>query len=66
MKECKRNAINKHFFRENSRSGRFILDLLVLATLKCCCGDNGHKMPTSFKTPVSKNAATWRLHQTSG
>ena len=26
-KECKRNAIKQYFFRENSRSGRFILDV---------------------------------------
>ena len=32
---------------------------LVLAGLKCCCGDNGHKMQTFFKRLVSKNAATW-------
>ena len=39
---------------------------LVLAALKCYFGDNEHKMQTYFKTLVSKNAATWRLHQTSG
>ena len=39
---------------------------LVLAALKCYFGDNRQKMQTSFKTLVSKNAATWRLHQTSG
>ena len=27
MKECKRNAINKYFYRENFISGGFILDL---------------------------------------
>ena len=27
MKKCNRNAINKYFFREDLRSGRFILDL---------------------------------------
>ena len=67
MKECKRSSINKYFFRGNLRSGRFLLDLyLVLAALKCYFGDNGHKMQISFKTLVSKNAATWRLHETSG
>ena len=35
----------------------------VLAALKCYFGDNVHKTQTSFKTIVSKNAATWRLHQ---
>ena len=29
------------------------------------CGDNGHKWRFSFKTLVSKNAATWWLVQTS-
>ena len=39
---------------------------LVLAALKCYCGDNGHKMQTNLKALVSKNAATWRLRQTFG
>ena len=39
---------------------------LVLAALKCYFGVSGHKIPTSFKTLVSKNSSTWSLHQTSG
>ena len=33
---------------------------------KCYCGGNEHKMQSSFKTLISKDAVTWRLHQTSG
>ena len=61
MKEFKRNAVNK-FKKWNIYFGP-----LVLAAWKCYCGDNGmiNKMLTSFKTLVSKNTATWPLHQTS-
>ena len=59
MKECKRITINKYSFEKKS-------DVEYLSAAKCYRGDNGHKMETFFKTLVSKNAATWRLHQISG
>ena len=65
MKECERNPISKYFFSRKFKTWKIHFAPLVLAALKCCCADNGHKMQTSFKTLVSKNAATWRLHQTS-
>ena len=66
MKECKRNAIDIYFFSRKFKTWKIHFGPLVLAALKCYCGDDGHNMQTSFKTFVSKNAATWRLHQTSG
>ena len=57
MKECKRNAVNKYFFSRKFKTWKIHFGLL-LAILKCCCGGNGHKMQTSYKTLVSKNAAT--------
>ena len=61
MKECKRNAINKYFFRENLK----VEDLFWTFSISSI-GDNGHKMQTSFKTLVSMNPGKWRLHQTFG
>ena len=46
--------ISRKFKKQNIYSGP-----LVLAALKGFCGDNGHKMQTSFKTLVLKNLATW-------
>ena len=63
MKECKRNAINKYFFLRKFEKWKIHFRPLVLEALKCYFGDNVHKTQTFFKTIVSKNAATWRLHQ---
>ena len=64
MKECKRDAINKYFLSRKFKKCKIYFGPLVLAALKCYFGDNGHSMQTCFKTLVSKNAATWRLHET--
>ena len=58
MKECKRNAINKYVFSRKFKKCKIHFVPLVLAALKCYCGDNRHKMQITFKTLVSKNAST--------
>ena len=63
IKECKRNVIKKFFFSRKFEKWKIYLGPLVLAVLKCYFGDNGHKMQTTFKTLVSKNAAKWRLYK---
>ena len=52
------------YFAKNTEEVEAVFGPLILAALKCHCGDNRYKMP--FKTLVSENAATWRLHQISG
>ena len=64
MKEYKRSY--QQIFSKKFEKWKIYFEQLVLAALNCYFGDNGHKMQTSFKTLVSKNAATWRLYQTSG
>ena len=54
------------FFSRKFEKWKIYFGPLVLTALKYYFGDNGHKMETSFKTLVSKNAATWRVYQTSG
>ena len=54
------------FFSRKFKKWNIYFGTLILAGLKCYCGGNGHKMQSSFKTLVSKDAVTWRLHQTSG
>ena len=63
MKECKRTLSTNNFFVEKINKWNLYYGPLVLAALKCYCGDNGHKMQTSFKTLVLKNAVIWRLHK---
>ena len=58
MKECKRNVIKEYFFSRKFEKWKIYFGPLVLAALKCYFGNNGHKRQTSFKTLVSKNAAT--------
>ena len=54
------------FFSRKFKKWNIYFGPLILAGLKCYCGGNGHKMQSFFKTLVSKDAVTWRLHQTSG
>ena len=56
MKESKKKRY-QHFSRK-FKKWKIYFWPLVLAAMKCYFGDNGHKMETSFKTLVSKNAAT--------
>ena len=46
------------FFARKFKKCKIHFVPLVLAALKCYCGDNRHKMQTTFKTLVSKNAST--------
>ena len=52
------------FLRTLSRSFTFDLCDIGKSALQCYCGDGRYKIQTSIKILVSKNAATWRLHQT--
>ena len=46
------------FFSKKFKKCKIHFGSLVLAALKCYCGDNGHKMQATFKTLVSKNPST--------
>ena len=64
MKECTKAFSKNKIYQEDLRRSSFNLDL-VLVALPWYCGDNRHKIRTSFKTLLSKNARTWRLQKTS-
>ena len=50
---------------ENLRSrNEALFGPLVLGAMSCNCGDNRHKLQTSFKLFVSKKAVTWWFDQT--
>ena len=66
MEEYKRNAINKYFFSRKFEKWKIYFGPLGLTALKRYFRDNRHKMQTSFKILVSKNAVTWRIYENSG